>query len=60
MYHVIYDDYGVLDHAVRYADEALVRQRRDSIADLFGRGEPIGGDAGRRVAVRARPGPATQ
>jgi hypothetical protein len=31
MYQVIYDDYGVLDHAVRYADEVLVRQRRGQL-----------------------------
>ncbi|MCW2929720.1 MAG: hypothetical protein JWM19_682 [Actinomycetia bacterium] len=60
LYQVIYDDYGVLDHAVRYADEALVRRCRDFIAGLFGRGEPIGEFFKREIALLPPPRPARQ
>src|SRR5258708_39172034 len=58
LYQVIYNDYGVLDHAVRYADEALVRRCRGLIAHLFGRGEPSGGVFQRGITHPPPPRPA--
>jgi uncharacterized protein DUF6879 len=42
MYQAVYDDRGVLEHALRYTDHELVSRCRDFIADLYSRGEPIG------------------
>ena len=50
MYQAIYDDKGVLEHALRYTDKALVARCRDFIADLFLRGEPIGEFFWREIA----------
>jgi hypothetical protein len=50
MYQAIYDDKGVLEHALRYTDKALVARCRDFIADLFLRGEPIGDFFRREIA----------
>ena len=50
MYPAIYDDKGVLEHALRYTDKALVARCRDFIADLFLRGEPIGDFFRREIA----------
>lgn len=58
IYQVIYDGNGVIDHAVRYSDEALVKRCRGFIADLFGRGEPIGEFFKREVAHLPPPRPA--
>jgi hypothetical protein len=56
MYQAIYDDKGVLEHALRYTDKALVTQCRDFIADLFLQGEPIG-DFFRREIAHLPPAP---
>lgn len=58
MYQLIYDSNGVIDHALRYADKALVRQCRDFIADLFDRGEPIAAFFKREIAHLPPPRPA--
>jgi hypothetical protein len=41
MYQAVYDDHGVLDHALRYTDSALVERCRDFIIGLYERGEPM-------------------
>lgn len=41
MYQAVYDEHGVLEHALRYTGRALVGRCRDFIADLYGRGEPV-------------------
>lgn len=41
MYQAIYDDYGVLEHALRYTGEPLIERCRDFIATLYARGEPM-------------------
>jgi hypothetical protein len=41
MYQAVYDENGVLECALRYADTALVGRCRDFIADLYERGEQI-------------------
>lgn len=58
MYQAVYDEHGVLDHALRYTDQALVRGCRDFIADLYARGEPIGDFFEREIAHLTPPRPA--
>jgi len=50
MYQAVYDEHGVLGHALRYTDRALVGHCRDFIADLYDRGEPISDFFAREVA----------
>jgi hypothetical protein len=50
MYQVAYDDQGVLEHALRYTDAALVSRCRDFIAGLYARGEQIGDFFAREIA----------
>jgi hypothetical protein len=50
MYQAVYDEHGVLEHALRYTDEALVRRCRDFIAGLYDRGEPIDSFFDREIA----------
>ena len=58
MYQAVYDEHGVLDHALRYTDQELVRRCRDFIADLYARGEPIGDFFEREIAHLTPPHPA--
>jgi hypothetical protein len=60
MYQVIYDDNGVAHYALRYTDKDVVSRSRDLIADLFGRGEPIGEFFGREIAHIPAPRPDRQ
>jgi hypothetical protein len=60
MYQVIYDANGVIDHALRYTDEKLVRRCRDFIVDLYERGEPFGAFFRREIAPLPPPRPARQ
>jgi hypothetical protein len=60
MYQVIYDGNGVASHALRHADEALVRGCRDFIAALFARAEPISEFFAREIAHLPAPRPARQ
>jgi hypothetical protein len=57
MYEAVYDDHGVLEHALRYTDQAVVRRCRDFIADLYNRGEPISDFFAREVASLPPPHP---
>lgn len=50
MYQAIYDERGVLEHALKFTDRELVSRCRDFIADLYERGEPIGGFFEREIA----------
>jgi hypothetical protein len=50
MYRAVYDECGVLEHALRYTDAALVSRCRDFIADLYARGEPISDFFKREIA----------
>jgi hypothetical protein len=50
MYQIVYDGNGVLDHAIRYTDEALVLRWRDFVVGLFGRGEPMSAFFQREIA----------
>jgi uncharacterized protein DUF6879 len=50
MYQAEYDDHGVLEYALKYTDETLVRRCRDFIAELYDRGQPIAGFFEREVA----------
>jgi hypothetical protein len=50
MYQAVYDEHGVLEHALRYTDAALVSRCRDFIADLYVRGEPISDFFEREIA----------
>jgi hypothetical protein len=54
MYQAVYDEHGVLEHALRFTDQALVTRCRDFIAGLYARGEPIG-DFFEREIVRLPP-----
>jgi hypothetical protein len=58
MYQVIYDGNGVMDHAIRYADAALVQRCRDFIVGLFKRGEPLSEFFRREIAPLPPPCPA--
>ncbi|MBT0769436.1 hypothetical protein KIH74_10930 [Kineosporia sp. J2-2] len=49
MYEAVYDDSGVLDHAVRYRDADVVRAGRELIGDLYRRAEPIAAFFGREI-----------
>lgn len=57
---IVYDGNGVLDHALRYTDKALVGRCRDFIAGLYGRGEPVSGFFRREIAPLPPPRPARQ
>jgi hypothetical protein len=50
MYQAIYDERGVLEYTLRYADRTLVGRCRDFIADLYRRGEPIAAFFKREIA----------
>jgi hypothetical protein len=50
MYQAVYDEHGVLEHALRYTDAALVSRCRDFIAALYDRGEPISDFFQREIA----------
>ena len=50
MYQAIYNDDGVLEHALKYTDGELVSRCRDFIAGLYDRGEPIGSFFEREIA----------
>lgn len=50
MYQAIYNEDGVLKHALKYTDGELVSRCRDFIADLYDRGEPIGSFFEREIA----------
>jgi hypothetical protein len=58
MYQAIYDDDGVLEHALKYTGQALVSRCRDFIADLYARGEPISSFFEREIAPLPPPHPA--
>jgi hypothetical protein len=58
MYQAVYDRHGVLEHALRYTDTALVSRCRDFIAGLYARGEPIGSFFERETAHLPPPRPA--
>ncbi len=60
MYEAVYDAHGVLDHALRYTDKALVIRCRDFIADLYSRGEPISSFFQREIAHLPPARPARQ
>jgi hypothetical protein len=55
MYQAVYDDYDVLEHALRYTDKTLVSRCRDFIVGLYGRGEPVGSFFEREIAHRPPP-----
>jgi hypothetical protein len=57
MYQVVYDEHGVLAYGLRYTDKPLVSRCRDLIAELYGRGEPIGGFFAREIADLPPPCP---
>lgn len=50
MYQAVYDEHGVLEHALKYTDRPLVGRCRNFIADLYARGEPIGSFFEREIA----------
>jgi hypothetical protein len=58
MYQAVYDDLGVLEHALRYTDPVLVSRCRDFIAALYARGEPISDFFQREIAHLPPPRPA--
>lgn len=60
MYQAVYDGNGVLDHALRYTDEELVRRCRDFIVALHGRGEPVSDFFQREIAHLPPPRPDRQ
>ncbi|MGH3375347.1 MAG: DUF6879 family protein [Actinoallomurus sp.] len=60
MYEVVYDDEGVIDHAVRYVDRDLILRCQRLIADLFEAGEPLKQYFERKVAPLPPPGPQHQ
>jgi len=60
MYEAVYDDEGVIDHAVRYVDRDLLLRCRRLIADLFEAGEPLKQYFERKVALLPPPGPQHQ
>jgi hypothetical protein len=57
MYEAVYDDEGVIDHAVRYRDRDLILRCQRFIADLFEAGEPLKQYFARVVAPLSPPGP---
>lgn len=50
MYQAVYDENGVLEHAVRYTDTNLVSRCQTFISGLYRRGEPLGSFFRREVA----------
>jgi hypothetical protein len=59
MYQAVYDEHGVLEHALRYTDRTLVGRCRDFIEDLYARGEPIDSFFEREIAHLPPPLPTT-
>jgi hypothetical protein len=59
-YRIVYDENGVIDHAVRFTDTALVERCRDFIAGLYERAEPIAEFFRREIAPLPPPRPARQ
>ena len=57
MYQAVYDNHGVLEHALKYTDKALVGRCRAFIAGLYGRGEPISEFFQREIAHLPPPRP---
>jgi uncharacterized protein DUF6879 len=57
MYQAVYDDRGVLEHALRYTSRPLVARCRDFIAGLYWRGEPIASFFAREIAGLPPPHP---
>jgi len=55
MYQAVYDENGVLEHALRYTDKLVVARCRDFIAGLYARGEPIGTFFEREIAPLPAP-----
>lgn len=55
MYQAIYDEHGVLDHARRYTDSALVGHCRTFISDLYAYGEPVSDFFQREIAPLPTP-----
>lgn len=60
MYEAVYDDEGVIEHAVRYLDRDLILRCQRFIADLFEAGEPLKQYFARKVALLPPPGPQYQ
>lgn len=59
MYQAIYDERGVLEHALKYTDTLVVSRCRDFIVDLYSRGEPISSFFEREIAHLPPPPPAS-
>jgi hypothetical protein len=57
MYQAVYDEHGVLEHALKYTDQELVSRCRDFIARLYARGEPISSFFEREIAHLPPPRP---
>jgi hypothetical protein len=57
MYQAVYDERGVLEHALRYTSRPLVARCRDFIAGLYRRGEPIASFFAREIAPLPPPHP---
>jgi hypothetical protein len=57
MYQAVYDERGVLEYALRYTDQTLVRRCRDFIGGLYARGEPISSFFEREIAHLPPPRP---
>jgi hypothetical protein len=55
MYQAVYDEHGVLAHALRYTNQELVDRCRRFISDLYEHGEPIADFFRREVASLAPP-----
>jgi hypothetical protein len=58
MYQAVYDNHGVLEHALKYTGKALVGRCRAFIADLYDRGEPVSEFFQREIAPLPPPHPA--
>lgn len=58
MYQAVYDEHGVLEHALQYTDQELVSRCRDFIAGLYAGGEPISSFFEREIAYLPPPRPA--
>lgn len=50
VYQAVYDEHGVLEHALKYIDRELVSRCRDFIVELYARGEPISSFFEREIA----------
>jgi hypothetical protein len=60
MYEIVYDDEGVIDHAVRHVDRDLISRCQRLVAELFEVGEPLKQYFERKVAPLPPPGPQNQ